>query len=100
MTGPVRDPVCPGPAPSAREKTLLRVHCAVLLRAKAPPSVGRMPTDLAYDDLGPKTSKSPVLLVHGHPFDRSMWRPQAEHLAGRGHRVVTPDLRGYGESKS
>jgi len=57
-----------------------------------------MPTDLAYDDLGPKTSKSPVLLVHGHPFDRSMWRPQAEHLAGRGHRVVTPDLRGYGES--
>ncbi|MEV6646723.1 alpha/beta fold hydrolase [Amycolatopsis sp. NPDC051371] len=52
---------------------------------------------LAYDDLGPEDGR-PVLLVHGHPFDRSMWRPQAEYLAARGHRVVTPDLRGYGES--
>jgi pimeloyl-ACP methyl ester carboxylesterase len=56
--------------------------------------------NLAHDDLGPKTSRAPVLLVHGHPFDRSMWRPQAERLAGQGHRVVVPDLRGYGESKS
>jgi len=54
---------------------------------------------LAYDDLGPEHGR-PVLLVHGHPFDRSMWRPQAEHLAERGHRVVVPDLRGYGESTS
>lgn len=54
---------------------------------------------LAHDDLGPKNGR-PVLLVHGHPFDRSMWRPQAEHLADHGHRVVTPDLRGYGASKS
>ncbi|OXM62588.1 alpha/beta fold hydrolase [Amycolatopsis vastitatis] len=52
---------------------------------------------LAHDDLGPKRGR-PVLLVHGHPFDRSMWRPQAEHLARTGYRVVTPDLRGYGES--
>ncbi|MFB9690003.1 alpha/beta fold hydrolase [Amycolatopsis plumensis] len=51
--------------------------------------------NLAYDDLG---SGQPVLLVHGHPFDRSMWRPQAEHLAKTGYRVVTPDLRGYGTS--
>ncbi|MEQ0564263.1 alpha/beta fold hydrolase [Amycolatopsis sp. NEAU-NG30] len=54
---------------------------------------------LAYDDLGPKSGR-PVLLVHGHPFDRSMWRPQAERLARDGYRVVTPDLRGYGESKT
>ncbi|WIY06862.1 alpha/beta fold hydrolase [Amycolatopsis mongoliensis] len=54
---------------------------------------------LAYDDLGPENGR-PVLLVHGHPFDRSMWRPQAEHLVARGHRVVTPDLRGYGTSES
>lgn len=38
-----------------------------------------------------------MLLVHGHPFDRSMWEPQLE-LLGRRFRVVTPDLRGYGES--
>ncbi|WP_410645129.1 alpha/beta fold hydrolase [Amycolatopsis sp. lyj-346] len=55
--------------------------------------------NLAYDDLGPRTGR-PVLLVHGHPFDRSMWRPQAEHLAKSGYRVVTPDLRGYGQSTS
>ncbi|SFW72115.1 alpha/beta fold hydrolase [Amycolatopsis australiensis] len=52
---------------------------------------------LAHDDRGPQHGR-PVLLVHGHPFDRSMWRPQAERLAGQGYRVITPDLRGYGAS--
>ncbi|WP_328450607.1 alpha/beta fold hydrolase [Amycolatopsis sp. NBC_00438] len=52
-----------------------------------------------YDDAGPEDATT-VLLVHGHPFDRSMWRPQARYLAGRGYRVVTPDLRGYGTRKS
>lgn len=37
-----------------------------------------------------------LLLVHGHPFDRSMWRPQVETFAGPGRRVIVPDLRGYG----
>ncbi|HEY2057639.1 MAG TPA: alpha/beta fold hydrolase [Amycolatopsis sp.] len=55
-------------------------------------------TCLAYDDHRPENTGLPLLLVHGHPFDRSMWRPQAEHFARRGHRVVVPDLRGYGES--
>ncbi|ASR34984.1 hydrolase [Prauserella marina] len=50
---------------------------------------------IGYDDLG---AGEPVLLVHGHPFDRTMWRPQALHLAAAGYRVLTPDLRGYGES--
>ncbi|WP_410571552.1 alpha/beta fold hydrolase [Amycolatopsis sp. cmx-4-61] len=53
--------------------------------------------NLAYDDFG---SGRPVLLVHGHPFDRSMWRPQAEHLTRTGCRVITPDIRGYGDSPS
>lgn len=52
---------------------------------------------LAYDDLGPRAGL-PVLLVHGHPFDRTLWAPQAEALTGAGYRVVTPDLRGYGAS--
>ncbi|MDA2811521.1 alpha/beta fold hydrolase [Nocardiopsis sp. RSe5-2] len=49
----------------------------------------------ALDDLGPEDGP-PVLLFHGHPFDRSMWRPQAERLAAAGHRALVPDLRGYG----
>ncbi|MFD2469820.1 alpha/beta fold hydrolase [Amycolatopsis silviterrae] len=52
---------------------------------------------IAYTDQGSQP-KIPVLLVHGHPFDRSMWSPQAEYAARNGHRVVVPDLRGYGES--
>ncbi|MBW5483859.1 alpha/beta fold hydrolase [Streptomyces bambusae] len=55
-------------------------------------------TALRYDDHGPADGL-PVLLVHGHPFNRSMWRPQVEALTRAGHRAVTPDLRGYGESE-
>ncbi|MET0235516.1 MAG: alpha/beta fold hydrolase [Kibdelosporangium sp.] len=49
---------------------------------------------IGFDDTG---SGVPIVLVHGHPFDRSMWHPQVEHFS-RTHRVITPDLRGYGES--
>ena len=49
---------------------------------------------LAFEERGDGPA---VVLVHGHPFDRSMWAPQQEPL-GRGFRVVTPDLRGYGQS--
>lgn len=46
----------------------------------------------------PPVVEATVVLVHGHPFDRSMWRPQAEFLAALGYRVIAPDLRGYGQS--
>ena len=83
---------------------MLRVHCTVLPLVIALTSVGRMTTtrlgdvSIAYDTFGSPDADTAVLLVHGHPFDRTMWRPQAEYLASRGHRVITPDLRGYGES--
>lgn len=38
-----------------------------------------------------------MVLIHGHPFDRSLWRPQMGVLAGE-FRVVVPDLRGFGAS--
>lgn len=56
---------------------------------------------VAYDDLGVRdgtTRERVLLLIHGHPFDRSMWRPQAEAVAAAGWRVIVPDLRGYGET--
>ncbi|MET9824481.1 alpha/beta fold hydrolase [Streptomyces sp. NPDC006349] len=52
---------------------------------------------LDYDDVGPDTGL-PVLLIHGHPFNRTLWAPQTAALTAAGHRVVAPDLRGYGRS--
>lgn len=49
---------------------------------------------IAYDDQG---SGRPVVLLHGHPFNRSMWREQSADLSSR-QRVIVPDLRGYGET--
>ena len=53
-------------------------------------------TTLTFDDAGPDAGV-PLLLVHGHPFDRSMWRPQIARFSAR-RRVIVPDLRGYGAS--
>jgi haloacetate dehalogenase len=39
----------------------------------------------------------PVLLLHGYPQTHVMWHRVAPILA-RGHTVVCPDLRGYGDS--
>ncbi|MET9620114.1 alpha/beta fold hydrolase [Streptomyces sp. NPDC006464] len=47
---------------------------------------------IGYEDKGTGPA---LVLVHGHPFDRTMWRPQTERFAAS-HRVVVPDLRGYG----
>lgn len=52
------------------------------------------PVLIAYEDIG---SGDPVVLVHGHPFDRTMWLPQVERFTP-GHRLILPDLRGYGDS--
>lgn len=51
---------------------------------------------LAYDDVGVGHA---VVLIHGYPFNRSLWTEQTEALTSR-FRVVTPDLRGFGESDS
>ncbi|MGQ4384680.1 alpha/beta fold hydrolase [Streptomyces sp. SAS_270] len=54
---------------------------------------------LAYDDKGRDSSTRalPLVLVHGHPFDRTMWAPQITAFSAT-RRVIAPDLRGYGES--
>ncbi|HKS43818.1 MAG TPA: alpha/beta hydrolase [Amycolatopsis sp.] len=40
----------------------------------------------------------PVLLLHGFPDSSAVWRHQIPALVAAGHRVIAPDLRGFGES--
>jgi len=49
---------------------------------------------LAYTDTG---LGQPVVLLHGYPFNRTLWAEQVGALSNR-YRVITPDLRGLGES--
>ena len=40
---------------------------------------------------------SPVILLHGYAQNSHMWRPLMKELA-RTHRVIAPDLRGFGDT--
>lgn len=51
---------------------------------------------IAYTDTG---AGRPIVLIHGYPFNRSLWNEQVEALSGS-FRVIVPDLRGFGESDS
>lgn len=51
--------------------------------------------EIAYDDN--EREGAAVVLLHGFPFNRSLWREQAAAL-GATRRVITPDLRGHGET--
>jgi len=51
------------------------------------------PIELPYTDAG---NGPAVVLLHGYPFDRSMWPEQIDFLTAHGFRVVAPDLRGFG----
>jgi pimeloyl-ACP methyl ester carboxylesterase len=53
-----------------------------------------MSIDLAYDDKG---SGPAIVLLHGFPFNKSIWDEQVAALTNR-YRVITPDLRGFGET--
>ncbi|HEV8430831.1 MAG TPA: alpha/beta fold hydrolase [Pyrinomonadaceae bacterium] len=51
---------------------------------------------MAYTDTG---AGRPVVLIHGYPFNRSLWNEQIAALSSS-CRVIAPDLRGFGESDS
>jgi len=57
-------------------------------------SLGR-PIELFFEDIG---YGPPVVLLHGWPFDHTMWEEQSYALASGGCRVVTYDRRGFGKS--
>jgi non-heme chloroperoxidase len=51
--------------------------------------------DLYYEDHG---SGQPVVLIHGYPLDGHSWEKQLPPLLDTGHRVITYDRRGWGQS--
>src|SRR5689334_17910035 len=50
---------------------------------------------MAYTDSG---LGSPIVLIHGYPFNRSLWSEQVIALSNS-YRVIAPDLRGFGETE-
>ncbi|MFD2081297.1 Pimeloyl-ACP methyl ester carboxylesterase [Actinopolymorpha cephalotaxi] len=53
--------------------------------------------DVGYVDLGPAHG-TPVVLLHGFPYDIHSYERVAPLLARRGYRVVVPYLRGHGRT--
>ncbi|HYG18586.1 MAG TPA: alpha/beta hydrolase [Ohtaekwangia sp.] len=43
-----------------------------------------------------KGAGQPVILLHGFPFNQSLWDPLDSSLAALGYRIYTPDLPGFG----
>ncbi|ANY10187.1 hypothetical protein AFB00_19025 [Pseudonocardia sp. HH130630-07] len=60
------------------------------------PGTTRPETTLSVHDTG--GTGPAVVLLHGWPDRATLWPHQAAALAAAGHRVVVPDLRGFGES--
>jgi non-heme chloroperoxidase len=61
-------------------------------------TVGRQNSDdieIYYEDHG---TGQPVVLVHGYPLNGHSWEKQERVLLQAGHRVITYDRRGFGQS--
>ncbi|HUR24752.1 MAG TPA: alpha/beta hydrolase [Candidatus Thermoplasmatota archaeon] len=54
--------------------------------------------DLSYAVHGPRDGPA-LLLIHGFPFDRAMWRFQVGPLTAAGYRVVVAELPGFGRTE-
>jgi len=54
-----------------------------------------IPVQLHYEDLG---TGDPVVLIHGWPLSSRSWESQVPALIEAGHRVITYDRRGFGDS--
>lgn len=54
--------------------------------------------DVAYVDEGPRDG-TPVLLLHGWPYDIRSFAEVVPRLVDAGHRVLVPYLRGHGQTR-
>lgn len=56
---------------------------------------GRTDVKIFYQDVG---EGDPVVLIHGWPLSHRMWEQQVDALVEAGHRVISYDRRGFGDS--
>ena len=49
-------------------------------------------------DMAPDGEAAAAILLHGFPDDHSVWTDLTPHLVEAGYRVITPDLRGFGDT--
>lgn len=59
-------------------------------------SIGVNEIQMAFTDTG---IGRPLVLLHGYPFNRTLWDEQVSALTNR-YRVIVPDLRGFGDSEA
>lgn len=50
---------------------------------------------LSYDDVG--EGSTPIICLHGFPFDKTMWQGQLDFLKSS-NRIIACDIRGFGKS--
>jgi len=50
---------------------------------------------LSYDDVG--EGSTPIICLHGYPFDKKMWQEQLDFLKFS-NRIIACDIRGFGKS--
>lgn len=75
-----------------RRKLLLALLPVQVLRIMAKAKVNHI--EISYEVAGEGEA---IVLIHGHPFDHTMWYPQIKAFSSS-YQVVAPDLRGYGKS--
>lgn len=80
-----------------RNERPVEVPAAILAALTDSPRRVTLPSGVTYavDERG--EGDTAVLFLHGYPLDRTLWRAQLEGL--RGHRLLAPDLRGFGGSE-
>jgi len=54
--------------------------------------------DIGYADNGPWNG-TPVILLHGWPYDINSYAEVSKLLVAKGYRVIVPHLRGYGTTR-
>ncbi|WP_250625008.1 alpha/beta fold hydrolase [Pinirhizobacter soli] len=84
----------PGNASAGPEKKLAGAHTSFDRLKHVQAGV----LDVSYAEEGPMDG-TPVLLLHGWPYDIHSYVDVAPILAKAGYRVIVPSLRGYGQTR-